>query len=156
MSLYQNRYRIESARLKNWDYSSNGNYFITMCTKYRRHLFGKIINGEMILSEIGKIAYKYWQEIPNHFLFVRLDKFVIMPDHIHGIINIVKQDVYTSNLGVVINQYKRKCTIKSRKIDPAFRWLPRYHDHIIRNNGDLNRIRDYIQNNPRNWKEDNL
>lgn len=177
MSLYKDQYRIESIRLKNWDYSSDGYYFITICTKYREHLFGEIIDGKMILSGIGKIAYQYWQEIPNHFLFVRLDNFVIMPDHMHGIITISNQDVETpklgvstigtnrntknkywnpGNLGVIINQYKRKCTIESRKIDPYFAWLPRFHDHIIRNDGDLYIIRKYIQNNPLNWKEDNL
>ena len=162
MSLYKNRYRIESTRLKNWDYSSNGYYFITICTKYRKHLFGKIRNGEMQLSDIGKIAYQYWQEIPNHFLLVRLDSFVIMPNHMHGIITIgtnrnTKNKYWNpGNLGVIINQFKRKCTIESRKIDPYFGWLPRYHDHIIRNNGELIRIREYIQNNPLNWKEDNL
>jgi len=156
MSLYKNRYRIESTRMKDWDYSSNGYYFITICTKYRKHLFGEINNGRMILSEIGGIAFQYWQEIPNHFLSVQLDKFEIMPDHMHGIIIIGSHGAQSPNLGIIINQYKRKCTIESRKIDPHFEWLPRYHDHIIRNNGELNRIQEYIQNNPLNWEEDNL
>ena len=86
MSLYKNRYRIESARLNNWDYSSNGYYFITICTKNRIPYFGNIINGNMNLSKIGKLAYKYWKDIPDHFSFAQLNKFVIMPNHIHGII----------------------------------------------------------------------
>ena len=174
MSLYKNRYKVESTRLKNWDYSSNGYYFITICTKNRNHLFGNIRYDEMQLSEIGKIVLQYWKDIPNHFLSVRLDNFIIMPNHIHGIITIGNQDLKTpklgvstigtnknrywnsGNLGVIVNQYKRKCTIESRKIDPYFGWLPRYHDHIIRNNDELIRIRKYIQNNPLNWKEDNF
>jgi hypothetical protein len=77
---------------KNWDYSANGYYYITICTKNRRCFFGEIIKGEIDLSEIGNMAYQYWQEIPNHFPFVRLDEFVIMPNHIHGIIIIYKSE----------------------------------------------------------------
>ncbi|MBN1499212.1 MAG: transposase [Spirochaetes bacterium] len=86
MTLYKNRYRIESARLKGWDYSSEGYYFITICTKNRIPFFGRIKNKKMILNDIGKIAEKYWMEIPDHFQFIKLDSFIIMPDHIHGII----------------------------------------------------------------------
>ena len=156
MSLYKNRYRIESARLNNWDYSSKGYYFITICTKNRKHFFGNIKNGEMKLSKIGKIVLQYWQEIPNHFPFVKLDEFIFMPDHMHAIIIIGDHAMKIPTLGIIISQYKRKCTIVSRKIDPTFGWLPRFHDHIIRNNGAFNRIRDYIQNNPLNWKKGNL
>ena len=84
--LYKNKYTIEPARLKNWDYSSAGIYFITICTKYMEHMFGSVNNGRMILSEIGNIVDKYWQDIPNHFSSVKLDEYIIMPNHIHGII----------------------------------------------------------------------
>ena len=108
---FQNKYRIESSRLKNWDYGRNGSYFITICTKNREFFFGDVIVGTpnlgvstnlgisnksgvptiiMKLSEIGEIAEKYWLEIPQHFPFVKLDSFVIMPNHIHGIIVIDK------------------------------------------------------------------
>lgn len=119
-------------------------------------MFGKKINNKIQLSDIGEIVLQYWQEIPNHFPFVQLDEFVIMPDHIHGIIKISSQEADIPNLGIIINQFKRKCTIESRKTEPDFMWLPRFHDHIIRNNGELIRIREYIQNNPLNWKEDNF
>ena len=92
MSLYENRYRVESARLRNWDYSANGYYYITICTKDRIYYFGDIINDEMILSKIGNMASQYWQEIPNHFPFVRLDEFIIMPNHVHGIVVIDNPD----------------------------------------------------------------
>lgn len=83
---FQNKYRIPSARLQNWDYSNNGAYFITICTKNRRHFFGKIHNGVMQLTEAGKIAYQLWEEIPDHFPFIELGNFVIMPNHVHGIL----------------------------------------------------------------------
>ena len=91
---FNNKYRIESARLPNWDYGSNSAYFITVCTHNKVHFFGEILYGEMQLSEIGKMAEKYWYDIPRHFSFVKLDAFVVMPNHIHGILIIDKIDLY--------------------------------------------------------------
>ena len=85
---FQNKYRIESARLHNWDYRSDGSYFITICTKNRDHFFGDIQNGNMILTEIGQLAYQFWNEIPDHFPSIELGNFVIMPNHVHGILTI--------------------------------------------------------------------
>ncbi len=89
---FQNKYRISSTRLQNWDYGWNASYFVTICTKNREHYFGNIVDGEMHFSEIGKIAQQFWCEIPDHFPFVILDAFVIMPNHVHGIIIINKTD----------------------------------------------------------------
>ena len=75
-------------RLKNWNYSSPGYYFVTICLKNHEFLFGEIKNYQMYLNEYGEIANQYWQEIPKHFLNIQLDEFVIMPDHIHGILKI--------------------------------------------------------------------
>ena len=86
MSLYKNTYRIESARLKEWDYSSPWWYYITINTKDHREWFGKIMKEKMILNEIGKTAEGFWKKIPNHFQNVELDYFIIMPNHLHGII----------------------------------------------------------------------
>ena len=80
------KYRDQSIRLKNWDYRSPGAYFITICTKKRQQYLGHIYDGKMILSESGIIAHTIWHEIPEHFHHVTLDAFVVMPDHIHGII----------------------------------------------------------------------
>lgn len=88
--LYKNKYRIESSRLNHWDYGSNSPYFITICTRNRENLFGEIWDGEMHLSEMGQEPAKYWQKIPEHFPFVILDEFIVMPNHIHGIIIIDK------------------------------------------------------------------
>lgn len=83
---FQNKYRIPSARLQTWDYANNGAYFITICTQNREHFFGNIKNGIMQLSEIGKLAAQFWYEIPNHFSMVELGNFVVMPNHVHGIL----------------------------------------------------------------------
>ena len=104
---FQNKYRIASARLQNWDYGCNAPYFVTICTKDREHYFGEIRNGEMQLNELGILAEKLWQEIPKHFPFVELGNFVVMPNHVHGILVFNKQDhetglntVETPKLGV--------------------------------------------------------
>ena len=96
---FQNRYRVPSARLQNWDYGWNASYFVTTCTQNRQCYFGDILGGIMQLSEIGKIAQKYWHEIPKHFPFIKLDAFVVMPNHVHGIIIIDKPEgsrIYSS------------------------------------------------------------
>lgn len=108
---FQNKYRIPSARLQHWDYGSNAIYFITICTAHRECYFGNIVDGKMELSEIGEIAQQFWNEIPKHFPFITLGEFVIMPNHMHGIIiidnpnnNVIDNPpVETPNLGVSNN-----------------------------------------------------
>jgi REP element-mobilizing transposase RayT len=179
---YKNKYRIQTTRLPGWDYGWNGVYFVTICTQHRIQYFGSIEHDQMQLSDIGALANEYWNAIPEHFPFVRLGAYVIMPNHVHGIIIIEKPEpVETPNLGVstiqtmhaetpnlgvstvkwksgtlgvIINQYKRIVTISARVIDPAFGWQSRYYDHIIRNDEEYNRITDYIVQNPTNWEED--
>jgi REP element-mobilizing transposase RayT len=90
MHRFRDKYRIPSARLQHWDYGWNGSYFVTINTANRKHYFGVIIDGKMHLSEIGKLANKYWLEIPDHFPFVKLDVHQVMPNHVHGIITIDK------------------------------------------------------------------
>jgi putative transposase len=85
---FQDKYRISTTRLQNWDYSWNALYFVTICTKNREHYFGKIENDKMVLSNIGVMADVFWHEIKNHCQFVDLDAFVVMPNHIHGILAI--------------------------------------------------------------------
>ncbi len=173
---FRNKYRISSARLQNWDYGRNAAYFVTICTKNREHYFGSVQSpnlgdSTMQLSPIGKLAEKYWMEISRHFPFVQLNAFVVMPNHVHGIIVIDRNDVETpklgvstpapnnpaaekwksGTLGVIINQYKRAVTINARKINPHFAWQSRYHDHIIRNNDSFELICNYILSNPENW-----
>ena len=92
MAKFQHQYRISSARLQNWDYGWNAPYFVTICTANRTWYFGCIQNDEMQFSETGKMAHTCWQEIPEHFPFVKLDVHVVMPNHVHGIIIIDKPD----------------------------------------------------------------
>ena len=104
MDKFQNKYRIPSARWQTWDYGSNGAYFITICTQNRRHFFGEIINSNipneyiMHLNDMGEIAEKYWVEIPQHFPFVSLGNFVIMPNHMHGILIIDNPTIVQTRL----------------------------------------------------------
>jgi len=90
LNKFQNRYRIASARLSNWDYSSNAAYFVTICTAYRQPYFGVIINSTMHVSKIGEYVIECWLNIPAHFPYFYLDEFVVMPNHMHGIVLIEK------------------------------------------------------------------
>ena len=84
---FRNKYRIESARLQHYDYSSDGAYFVTICAYDRKHFFGEIETPQaMHFSDIGTVAQQCWQQIPDHFPFVELDEWVVMPNHIHGIL----------------------------------------------------------------------
>jgi REP element-mobilizing transposase RayT len=176
MSKYQNKYRIESTRLNGWDYSSNGHYFITICTKNRDYFLGEITNSKMKYSKSGEIANQYWSSIPDHFSNVELDAFQIMPNHIHGIIiinnenrNVNGNRIYNGpypemsaispkpkSLPVIIGSYKSivKKTINRNYPVKGFKWQHRFHDHIIRNENELNRIRKYIRENPMKWEMD--
>lgn len=92
---FQNKYRISSTRLQSWDYGNDGSYFITICTKDRKHYFGEVVEGEMKLNEVGKLAEKYWLEIPEHFNYIELGNFIVMPNHVHGILIVNKTSVET-------------------------------------------------------------
>jgi REP element-mobilizing transposase RayT len=154
---FQNRYRIPSARAQWWDYGSNAAYFITICTENREHYFGEICNSEMQLSEIGKIVNICWREIPQHFPFVELDAFVIMPNHVHGIVVINKNNEYATaissfaqslnkfgpqsqNLASIIRGFKISVTKNARLIHADFAWQTRFYDHIIRNEQEYHQI----------------
>jgi len=181
LSKFKNKYRIESARLKGWDYSTPGSYFVTSVTYKRGNLFGKIENNEMILNDAGKIVSQCWINIPKHFSHVKLDEFVIMPNHVHGIIFIthgnlnipVETQNFASlrlqnknssgnkfgpqlkNLGSIVRGFKIGVTkwYREQGITDAI-WQSRFHDHIIRNETELQNIRRYIINNPLNWNKD--
>ena len=154
--LFKNKYRIESTRLKGYDYSNTGAYFITILTKNCKCYFGQIQNEKMFLNEFGKIVNNYWKEIPKHFPYVILDEYIVMPNHVHGIIILDEFKTLEKRqpVGTIINQFKRICTITLRMIDIHFGWHPRFHDHIIRDEKELNRVRQYIIDNPKNWKSD--
>ena len=152
--LFQNKYRIPSIRLQKHNYSSSGYYFITICAKNKKCFFGNIINDVMQLNDVGKIVQKHWLKIPNHFPLVTLDEFVIMPNHIHGILVIRNTMRKKICLGLIINQYKRICTIKIKQNYNFFAWQTRFYDRIIWNNISLENTRQYIRNNPYKWNRD--
>ena len=209
MGLFKNKYRIKSARLPYWDYTTEGFYFVTICTKNKEHFFGTISNGVMQISEVGQIVTKEWLTTELVRENVKLDEWVIMPNHFHGIIVIhehvettrrvvstiqtrnsgdegtarettrrVVSTIQTRNSGNVgtsretthrvvsttlksnylcsiIGQFKSIATKKIRENGyHDFAWQPRFHDHIVRNEKSLNRIRTYIQFNPEQWEYD--
>jgi REP element-mobilizing transposase RayT len=167
-----NKYNRRSIRLKNYDYSSPGAYFITIVTNNRQYLFGEIVNNEMILNEYGEIANKYWYEIPKHYTNTQLDEYVIMPNHIHGIIFIVgaihelplQQNEFPQLiqrrkmlLPKIIGRFKMNAAKQINQIrqTPGIPvWQRNYYEHIIRNDNELNKIREYIINNPLTWQTD--
>ncbi len=179
---YKGKYRIKSARLQGWDYSKNGAYFVTICTKDKEYFFGKIKNEKVNLSEMGEIAKKYWKEISQHFPFIILDEYCVMPNHVHGILwiknaknyrddrNLASRDAINrvstggitgkhnpmgqKTLSEIIRWYKGRSSFEIRKKFKFFAWQSRFHDHIIRNEERLNLIRNYIIHNHLKWKDD--
>lgn len=136
MDKFQNKYRIASARLQNWDYGSNGSYFITICTQNREHFFGDIADGIMHLNEIGRLAEKFWLEIPDHFPFIELGNFVVMPNHTHGILIInkgVKKDIMDTRL-IAYPQYHSTENQNPTKQPGGFAGNknPMFHENISR------------------------
>lgn len=93
MTVFKDKYRTETARLKNWDYSSAGYYFITICTKDRDNLFGEIENSEMILNDFGKIIKEQWRKSFSIRQELQCDEYIIMPNHIHAIIIITENPI---------------------------------------------------------------
>ncbi len=177
---YQGIYRIKSARMPNWNYGWKGSYFVTICTHERENYFGEIVNKKMKLSKIGEIAESEWVKSPEirPDMNIEMDEFVIMPNHLHGIITIGKNEYnefndgnrdamhgvssttqtksgpQRKNLASIIRGYKSAVTMNVRQFYQDFAWQSRFHDHIIRNEKSLNNIRNYIRNNPLNWTAD--
>jgi len=179
MDKFKNKYRIPSARLQNWDYGSPGLYFITICTKDRKHYFGEIENDEMILNQLGLIVNSEWEKTPaiRPDMNLELEEFMTMPNHFHGIIMIGenrfnscrdamhgvstaatttanKFGPQSKNLGSIMRGFKSSVTTASKKLNIEFGWQERFHDHIIRDQNELIRISNYIKTNPQNWKDD--
>jgi REP element-mobilizing transposase RayT len=193
MEKFKNKYRIPSARAQWWDYGNNAAYFITICTHNMIHYFGEIspapeetrliaaLETRLIASLPGKIAESCWLDIPNHFPYAQLDSFVIMPNHVHGIIVINKQfttdngnsvdvsngldelqiggfagynnPMLNENIPRIIRWFKGRCTFEIRKVQTSFKWQTRYYDRIIRDNQEYERIKIYIENNVKNRKD---
>lgn len=164
MEKYKNK---KQYRHKNYDYSQNGFYFVTICAKNREMFFSDVENGKIKLSEVGLIADKFWREIPERFLIVKIDEYIIMPNHIHGIIAINDcrnaprrvptgiQPLIKNSLSSIINHFKGNVQKFCNKNNlEYFSWQSRFHDRIIRNEEELNKIRQYIIDNPLKWESD--
>ena len=185
------RHHRRSIRLKGYDYSAEGSYFVTICVKDRECVLGEIVEADMHLSAIGEIIRQCWAALADDLPNVMLDGYQVMPNHFHGIVvlfehrrDLIGRDLInqipTGNiptgvddsrfgptlawrqmenpkqtLGKVIRHFKAKAT---KRIHDAgfgsFQWQSRFYDRIIRNEEELDRIRDYIQENPRNWRDD--
>ena len=172
MKQYLEKDGRRSFRLKDYDYSRAGAYFVTICTQGKKNLFGEILKENMFLNEMGRIVEKWWAEIENKFKNVELDEFVIMPNHFHGIIIIVGADLCVcpdkmgehvgSPLHRIVQWFKTMSTNEYIRNVCNHGWTPfskrlwqrNYYEHIIRNEEKLNKIRYYIQTNPLKWHLD--
>ena len=173
--LYKNKYRIQSARLQNWDYAWNAAYFITICTEKKRCYFGDIVENRMILSAVGILADVFWHEIKHHTKNVELGEFIVMPNHVHGVLilnnsidpvetrHALSQDYIGKNrfqnqgkntISSIVGSYKSAVTKHAHRLGFDFKWQSRFYDHIIRNEASYNQIGQYIAENPNCWVDD--
>ena len=145
-----------SIRLKDFDYSSPGAYFVTCVMQDRLNLLGEIIDAGVKLNQFGNLVSTEWLRLPQRFPGIEIDEVVVMPNHIHGIVILtdLKPDW---NLAVIVGSFKSS----TARLINAYRksrgnpvWQRNYYEHIIRNEEDLNRIREYIRDNPINWMQD--
>ncbi len=163
-----------SIRLQGYDYSQAGAYFVTVCTHNRTCCFGEIVDGHMRLNSLGELVLATWLDLPGRFVQVSLDAFVVMPNHIHGILHITPVGAQfiapdsteqgamnqgainrAPTLGAVVRVLKAVSTRQIRLAGHgAFAWQRNYYEHIIRNEDSLARIREYIENNPLQWALD--
>ncbi len=167
----------KSIRLPGYDYSQAGAYYVTIVTHQRNCLFGEVVNGEMVLNDFGKIADECWRAIPDHFPVVELGAYMVMPNHVHGIIvitdngrgaallrpydqpdindNPYKINVKPGSLGAIVRSYKSAVSYRIHKEHNATGiWQRNYYEHIIRDQTDLQNKTDYIEANPMLWDED--
>ena len=165
---YKGKYRTESTRLSGWDYRSAAHYFITICTKGHRYCLARILDGVAYVSPLGLIVAEEWWRTPYIRSYVALDAYQVMPNHFHGILVITESHneselqgpspesrLMASSVGSIVGQFKSICTKRIRDLGQSdFGWHPRYYDHIIRSEAELEQVRAYIVGNPGKWHED--
>jgi len=174
MKYNQAKHNRRSIRLKGYDYSQTGAYFVTICTKGRACLFGEIAGGKMVLNDAGRIAADEWTKTALIRDEIQLDEWVVMPNHFHGIVWIRQTDgtgdtvrrgdrpvaptgPRPRSLGALMAGFKSAVTKRVNKLrqTPGEKlWQRNYWEHIIRNDDELNRIRQYIIDNPAKWEMD--
>ena len=162
--------RRRALRLKGYDYAQAGAYFVTVCTQGRACLFADMVHGEMRLNACGDIVKACWNDLPHHYGHIELDAFVVMPNHVHAIIVLsgvtlgipvagtgLKAATARPPLSEIVRGFK---TFSARRINeeraaPALPvWQRNYYEHVIRNEDDLDQVREYIATNPVRWLED--
>jgi REP element-mobilizing transposase RayT len=165
MTKFQDRYRIESTRLADWNYAAPGWYFVTVCTKDKKCTLGRGGDGQIIFSEAGFIAEEEMKSIATHYANVVIDRYVVMPNHVYAIVVIEGNQIYSPvetrlaasparapgpSLSTIVGGYKagvsRICHANGL---PGFAWQARFHEHILRSNASVNAVRDYIDPTPR-------
>ena len=187
--LFRNKYRVESTRHKEWNYSREGFYFVTICTEDKVNLFGEVKGGKMVFNKLGEIIKDEWLRTKKIRKNVELDEFIVMPNHIHGIVvieyninnvethcnaspgnvefethcNASLREEYknkfgpqSNNLSAILRGFKGASAKTIRREFPKidFSWQERFYDRIIRNENELNKVRQYIVDNPLKWELD--
>jgi len=170
------KHHRQSIRLKGYDYTQPGMYFVTFCVRERVCELGEIRDGEMMFSLLGRVIFDFWGQVPVHFPGVEVDTFVVMPNHVHAIITIIDRrgDVSSpknlplaqggetpplqgATLGKIVAYYKYQTTVQINalrdNISTPF-WQRGYYEHIVRNERELQNIRKYIRENPLKWEFD--
>jgi len=151
---YPNR---KSIRLKAYDYSQPGSYFVTLVTHDRKQLFGEVLNGEMLLNALGKSIARAWVWLGTQYPYVEVDEYVIMPNHLHGIISFFDSGERRKPLGQLIGAFKTKTTKyanRALRTPVQMLWQRSFYERVIRNLSELERAREYIANNPLQWQMD--
>jgi REP element-mobilizing transposase RayT len=168
MAYDPHKHHRRSIRLKGYDYSQAGAYFITICVNHGRCFLGDVREGEMYPSPAGEMVANCWDDLPKRFPNIELDVFSLMPNHVHGIILIMDTGLNANNkpivLGNMVGAFKSISTneyidgVEERGWEPFHKkfWQRDYWDRIIRNERELEAIRTYIINNPANWDKDQL
>lgn len=150
-------------RLRGYDYSYPGAYFVTVCTQKQKLTLGNVRKGKFLPTICGEIAREKWLELPERYPDIELDAFIIMPNHIQGIIFIVeaglkpaptKKRYGLSEIVRAFKTYSSRAINEIRKTPGVHFWQRSFYDHIIRNEMELNRVREYVQNNPLSWELD--
>jgi putative transposase len=151
-----------SIRLRGYDYARPGWYFVTVCAQGKVHTFGEVVEGNMYRNTAGEIAATCWRLFETRYEHVKLDEWVVMPNHLHGIIRITEgrggsRTAPTKSLGRLIGAFKTASTnrVNAECNTPDIRlWQRDYFEHIIRNDRELEIIREYIRTNPQRWATD--
>ncbi|MDG6881398.1 Transposase and inactivated derivatives [Phocoenobacter uteri] len=163
----KNKFKSKSLRLRYWNYQNSAVYFVTICTKNKVHYFGEIVQEKIHYSPIGSICYVLWNEMQHRNKHIILGDFVIMPNHIHAILILLSDNIENNNhlgtnrfqnigknsLSSIIGGYKSSVSRYAHKLNFEFQWQSNFYEHIVRNEYSLEKISQYILENPTKWSK---